>query len=80
LQRLPSLNRVLAADLVARTRVARLLAGYRDHPPARPELAELDINPLLADGDGVIAFDARVRLDRGRPAARRGSPSRPSSR
>ncbi|HEY2190406.1 MAG TPA: bifunctional acetate--CoA ligase family protein/GNAT family N-acetyltransferase [Caldimonas sp.] len=83
---LPPLNRVLAAELVARTRVARLLAGYRDHPPARldavydvliavsqmladlPELAELDINPLLADGDGVVAVDARVRLDRGRPA------------
>ncbi len=62
---LPPLNRVLARDLVSRTRVARLLAGYRDHPPARldaicdvlialsqmladlPELAELDINPLL---------------------------------
>ena len=62
---LPPLNRVLARDLVARTRVSRLLAGYRDHPPARldavydvlialsqmladlPELAELDINPLL---------------------------------
>jgi RimJ/RimL family protein N-acetyltransferase len=27
-----------------------------------PELAELDINPLLADADGVIALDARVRL------------------
>jgi acetyltransferase len=33
-----------------------------------PELAELDINPLLADADGVIALDARVRLDAGRPA------------
>jgi acetyltransferase len=77
---LPPLNRVLARDLVASTRVAKLLAGYRDHPPARidaicdvlvavsqmladlPELAELDINPLLADGDGVIALDARLRV------------------
>jgi acetyltransferase len=83
---LPPLNRVLAADVIARTRVARLLAGYRDRPPARldaihdvlialaqmladlPELAELDINPLLADADGVIALDARVRLEAGRPA------------
>ena len=71
---------------MSRTRVSRLLAGFRDHPPARldavcdvlialsqmladlPELAELDINPLLADHDGVIALDARVRLDRRRPA------------
>jgi acetyltransferase len=79
---LPPLNHVLARDLVAATRVARLLAGYRDHPPARmeaicdvlvavsqmladlPELAELDINPLLADGDGVIALDGRLRVAR----------------
>ncbi len=27
-----------------------------------PHIAELDINPLLADADGVIALDARVRL------------------
>ncbi|WP_374668745.1 GNAT family N-acetyltransferase [Ramlibacter sp.] len=27
-----------------------------------PELAELDINPLLADAQGVVALDARVRL------------------
>ncbi len=79
---LPPLNRVLARELISRTRVARLLAGYRDHPPAQldaigdvlialsqmladlPELAELDINPLLADEHGVIALDARLRLSR----------------
>ena len=27
-----------------------------------PEVVELDINPLLADADGVLAVDARVRL------------------
>ena len=77
---LPPLNRVLAREMVSRTRVARLLAGYRDHPPVDldavcdvlialsqmladvPELAELDINPLLADADGVIALDARLRI------------------
>jgi acetyltransferase len=77
---LPPLNRVLAADMVGRTRVARQLAGFRDVPPVRiealydvlvrigqlvadvPELVELDINPLLAWKDGVVALDARMRL------------------
>jgi acetyltransferase len=77
---LPPLNRPLARALVSRTRVARLLGGYRDRPPAKldavldvliavsqmladlPELAELDINPLLVDEVGAIALDARVRV------------------
>jgi acetyltransferase len=83
---LPPLNRVLARELISRTRVARLMAGYRDHPPVNtdavcdvliavsqmladlPEIAELDINPLWADAQGVIALDARVRLS-GMPVA-----------
>jgi acetyltransferase len=83
---LPPLNDVLARELISRTRVSKLLAGYRDRPAAKldavvdvlgalsamladlPELAELDINPLLADENGVIALDARVRIDPSRPA------------
>lgn len=77
---LPPLNRTLARELISRTRVAKLLAGYRDHPAVKldavcdvlialsqmladlPELCELDINPLLADHNGVIALDARLRV------------------
>jgi acetyltransferase len=36
------------------------------------EILELDINPLLADADGVIAVDARIRVGPALPAARRG--------
>jgi len=81
---LPPLNEPLARALVERTRIARLLKGWRDMPPADeaalrgvlvavsglladlPELAVLDINPLLVSPEGVLALDARIRLD---PAA-----------
>jgi len=83
---LPPLNHVLARELISRTRVSKLLAGFRDRPAAKleavvdvlsalsamladlPELAELDINPLLADEHGVIALDARVRIAAAKPA------------
>ena len=73
----------LARDMIARTRVSRLLAGYRDRPPADldalsqvlvalgrlaidlPEVAELDLNPVLCDETGALTVDARVAL---RPA------------
>ena len=34
-----------------------------------PEVVELDINPILADAEGVIAIDARVRWMTCAPAA-----------
>ncbi|MDO5625239.1 MAG: bifunctional acetate--CoA ligase family protein/GNAT family N-acetyltransferase [Pseudomonadota bacterium] len=83
---LPPLNQPLARSLIGRTRVARLLAGYRDVKPADmnaivhvlqavaqlladvPEIAELDINPLIANHEGAIALDARVAVSAARPA------------
>ena len=83
---LPPLNAPLARALIGRTRVARLLQGYRDVPPAKldavvqtlqavsrlladvPEVAELDINPLLVNHERAVALDARVRVSPDRPA------------
>jgi acetyltransferase len=84
---LAPLDMMLARDLIASTRVARRLAGFRTVPPADldaialslvklsqmaadlPELTELEINPLLADPQGVMALDARIRLGRRAPFA-----------
>ncbi len=80
---MPPLNLRLAEEVMRRTRVYKLLKGYRDRPAADldaikltlirisqmiidfAEIQELDINPLLAGPDSVIALDARIRV---RPA------------
>jgi acetyltransferase len=77
---LPPLDLKMANELIARTRISRILKGYRDVPAAKvadvaltlvklaqlaadvPELRELDINPLLADQNGVLALDARIAV------------------
>lgn len=82
---LPPLNGKLARSLVERTRVAKLLQGYRNVPAAHqealvdalvavsqllaevPEIAELDINPLLLNPEGALVLDARLRLSSLRP-------------
>ena len=69
-----------AVACIRKTRVARLLKGYRDVPPAKmealtdilialgriavalPEIAEIDLNPILARSDVALALDARVVL------------------
>lgn len=78
---LPPLDTTLALELVAQTRIGKLLHGYRDRPAADlggiasalvrlsqlvvdcPAVKELDVNPIIADQTGVIALDARIRID-----------------
>ena len=88
---LPPLDLKLAHDLIARTRISRILKAYRNVPAADeravalvlvklaqlaadlPEVRELDLNPLLADKDGVIAVDARVSVMPVAAESRKGS-------
>ena len=78
---LPPLNLALAGELIGRSRIAPLLAGYRDRPAVDraalaevlvrlsqlavdwPDIAELDVNPLMAGPSGVMAVDAWIALD-----------------
>jgi len=57
---LPPLNRVLARDMIARTRVAKLLAGYRDHPAARLDAV---CDALVAVAQMVAELPELVELD-----------------
>ncbi len=62
---LPPLNLMLAAELVSRTRVARLLGGYRDRPPANREalyLALVKVSQLMADLAGIVEIDINPLL------------------
>jgi len=76
------INMHLAREAISRTRISRLLQGYRDKPPANldaialamikvsqlvvdfAEIKEMDVNPLLADEFGVLALDARIRVEK----------------
>jgi acetyltransferase len=78
---LPPLNLLLARRLIERTRIYKILKGYRNIPPANlglleeilvrlsqlvtdfPEIAELDINPLLFSNGCPISVDARILLE-----------------
>jgi acetyltransferase len=46
-----------AADIAA---IVRTLTQIADLVADHPEIVELDINPLLADENGVVALDARI--------------------
>jgi len=84
---LPPLDANLARDLIARTRVARQLQGYRDRRPVdvdrlaiilqrlaqlvaeHPAIADIDLNPLIAEADRLTVVDARVTLVADSPAS-----------
>jgi acetyltransferase len=57
---LPPLNPLLAADLISRTRVSRLLKGYRDRPAANLTAVS---DTLLALQDLAADFPEIVELD-----------------
>jgi acetyltransferase len=77
---LAPLDLKLAGDLIASTRIYKLLKGFRDKPAIdlaglalclvklsalavrHGTIRELDINPLLVDGKGIIALDARIKV------------------
>jgi acetyltransferase len=62
---LPPLNMVLAGELVGRTRVARLLEGYRNHPKADMDaiLAVLvQVSRLVADVPEIVELDINPLL------------------
>jgi acetyltransferase len=78
---LTPLDLKLASELIASTRIYKLLKGFRGQPPAdldglalclvklsalavqQRAIRELDINPLLINGKGMIALDARIRIE-----------------
>lgn len=73
---LPPLNTTLARRMIERTRVHRALDAWPETRAAlddllvrfaqlvaeQPRLKELEINPLLASPDGLVALDARAVL------------------
>jgi acetyltransferase len=62
---LPPLNLALADDLVSRTRIARLLDGYRDRPPSdRHALSQalMQVSQLVSDMPEIVELDINPLL------------------
>ena len=62
---LPPLNVVLARDMISRTRVAKLLAGYRNRPPADMDAIIhilMQVSQLVADLPEVVELDINPLL------------------
>ena len=49
--------------------LVRLLVRVSEMVCELPQIAEMDINPIIADGDAVVAVDGRIVLDREVPRA-----------
>ncbi|MCB0717209.1 MAG: bifunctional acetate--CoA ligase family protein/GNAT family N-acetyltransferase [Bacteroidetes bacterium] len=82
---LPPLNKFLVEQMVANTKVSKLLKAFRGMPAVNmealvqtlirvsdmaceiPQITGLDINPLIADENGVIVVDARIVVERHAP-------------
>jgi acetyltransferase len=60
---------VASVDLKA---LARVMESVGSMMLDFPEIRELDINPLLADGKRIIAVDARIILDLAHAAGKKG--------
>jgi acetyltransferase len=57
---LPPLNMVLARDLISRTRVSKLLAGYRNRPPADIDAicrTLMQVSDMIVDIPEIIELD-----------------------
>ncbi len=53
---------VRGADGVSEEAFVRVITALSDLLAAAPEIAEMDINPLLGTPDGIVAVDARIRV------------------
>jgi len=73
---LPPLNQVLARDLVGRTRVSRLLAGYRNRQPADMQAIYavlVQLSRLVADVPEIVELDINPLLADSEGAVARGA-------
>ncbi len=59
----PLLDGYRGAPLADVGAVERLLLRVSELVEAHPEIAEMDLNPVLALAEGVVVVDARIRVD-----------------